>query len=62
MRPPGHTAPITGGSSGIKRAAAGVFAGEGVVRSGRLFLLEMSGDRIHSMNTDGSDRNTIVTG
>ena len=32
------------------------------VRSGRLFLLEMSGDRIHSMNPDGSDRRTIVTG
>lgn len=33
----------------------------GAVRSGRLFLLEMSGDRIHSMNPDGSDRRTIVT-
>ena len=32
------------------------------VRSGRLFLLEMSGDRIHSTNPDGSDRRTIVTG
>lgn len=32
------------------------------IRSGRLFLLEMSGDRIHSMNPDGSDRRTIVTG
>ena len=30
-------------------------------RSGRLFLLELSGDRIHSMNPDGSDRKTIVT-
>jgi hypothetical protein len=29
---------------------------------GRLFLLELSGDRIHSMNPDGSDRKTIVTG
>ena len=27
-----------------------------VVRSGRLFVLELSGDRIHSMNPDGSDR------
>jgi hypothetical protein len=26
-----------------------------------LFLLELSGDRIHSMNPDGSDRKTIVT-
>ena len=30
-------------------------------RSGRLFVLELSGDRIHSMNPDGSDRKTIVT-
>jgi len=34
----------------------------GATRSGRLFLLELSGDRIHSMNPDGSDRKTIVTG
>jgi hypothetical protein len=33
----------------------------GVTRSGRLFLLELSADRIHSMNPDGSDRETIVT-
>ena len=33
-----------------------------VTRSGRLFVLELSGDRIHSMNPDGSDRKTIVTG
>ena len=32
----------------------------GATRSGRLFLLELSGDRIHSMNPDGSDRKTIV--
>jgi hypothetical protein len=32
----------------------------GVTRSGRLFVLELSGDRIHSMNPDGSDRKTIV--
>ena len=31
----------------------------GATRSGRLFLLELSGDRIHSMNPDGSDRKTI---
>jgi hypothetical protein len=31
------------------------------VRSGRLFVLELSGDRIHSMKPDGSDRKTIVT-
>jgi hypothetical protein len=28
---------------------------------GRLFVLELSGGRIHSMNPDGSDRKTIVT-
>ena len=33
----------------------------GTTRSGRLFVLELSGDRIHSMNPDGSDRKTIVT-
>jgi DNA-binding beta-propeller fold protein YncE len=33
----------------------------GVTRFGRLFLLELSGDRIHSMNPDGSNRKTIVT-
>ena len=32
----------------------------GVTRSGRLFVLELSGDHIHSMNPDGSDRKTIV--
>src|SRR5262247_2505371 len=32
-----------------------------VTRSGRLFVLELSGDRIHSMNPDGSDRKTIIT-
>src|SRR5262245_28407362 len=37
-------------------------AASGVIRSGRLFVLELSGDRIHSMNPDGSDRKTIVTG
>ncbi|MGY8669140.1 3-hydroxyacyl-CoA dehydrogenase [Bradyrhizobium sp. UFLA05-109] len=33
----------------------------GVTRSGRLFVLELSGDRIHAMNPDGSDRKIIVT-
>src|ERR1700751_4892363 len=28
---------------------------------GRLIVLELSGDRIHSMNPDGTDRKTIVT-
>jgi hypothetical protein len=36
-------------------------ASTGATRSGRLFLLELSGDRIHSMRPDGSDRKTIVT-
>ena len=30
-------------------------------RRGHLFFLELSGDRIHSMNPDGSDRKTIVS-
>jgi sugar lactone lactonase YvrE len=34
----------------------------GEARSGRLFLIELSGDRIHSMNPDGLNRRTIVTG
>ncbi len=29
--------------------------------TGQLFVLELSGDRIHSMNPDGSNRRTIVT-
>jgi hypothetical protein len=41
--------------------AAGAKASSGATRSGRLFVLELSGDRIHSMNIDGSDRKTIVT-
>jgi DNA-binding beta-propeller fold protein YncE len=36
-------------------------ASSGATRFGRLFVLELSGDRIHSMNPDGSDRKTIVT-
>jgi hypothetical protein len=35
-------------------------ASSDATRSGRLFLLELSGDRIHSMNPDGTDRKTIV--
>jgi hypothetical protein len=34
----------------------------GKTATGRLFVLELSGDRIHSMNLDGSERKTIVTG
>jgi hypothetical protein len=33
----------------------------GTTRSGRLFVLELNAGRIHSMNTDGSDKKTIVT-
>src|SRR3954469_774497 len=36
-------------------------ASSGATRSGRIFLLELSGDCIHSMNPDGSNRKTIVT-
>src|ERR1700692_2261676 len=38
-----------------ERASGGKAAG------GRLFVLELSGGRIHTMNTDGSDRKTIVS-
>src|SRR5881396_2685979 len=34
----------------------------GKAATGRLFFLEASGGRIHSVNTDGSDRKVIVTG
>src|SRR5712671_1773892 len=36
-------------------------ASSGATRSGRLFILELSGNRIDSMSPDGSDRKTIVT-
>ena len=36
-------------------------ASSAVSRSAQLFLLELSGDRIHSMNPDGSDHKVIVT-
>src|SRR6476660_7268039 len=36
-------------------------ASTAATRSGRLFLLELSGDCMHSMIPDGSDRKTIVT-
>jgi len=36
-------------------------ASSAATRTGQLFVLELSGDRIHSMNPDGSDRKTIVT-
>jgi DNA-binding beta-propeller fold protein YncE len=35
-------------------------ASGGKAAVGRLFVLELGGGRIHSMNTDGSDRKTIV--
>ena len=41
--------------------AAQTKASSSATRSGRLFLLELSGDCIHSMNPDGSDRKKIVT-
>src|SRR5499426_4744695 len=36
-------------------------ASSDATRSGRLFVLELSGGRIRTMNPDGSDRKTIVT-
>src|SRR5215472_9356373 len=36
-------------------------ASGGKTAVGRLFVLELNAGRIHSMNTDGSDRKTIVT-
>jgi hypothetical protein len=42
--------------------AARTKAASGATRPGRLFLLELSGDRIHSMNPDGTNHATIVTG
>ena len=36
-------------------------ASTGKAAAGRLFVLELSGGRIHSMNADGSDRKPIVT-
>jgi sugar lactone lactonase YvrE len=35
-------------------------ASSGTTRAGRLFLLELSGGRIHAMNPDGSDHKIIV--
>src|SRR5882757_3845802 len=36
-------------------------ASGGKSRTGRLFVLELNAGRIHSMNTDGTDKKTIVT-
>jgi len=36
-------------------------ASDGNAAGGRLFVLEVSGGRIHSMNPDGSDRRAIIT-
>ncbi|MET3521866.1 3-hydroxyacyl-CoA dehydrogenase [Mesorhizobium abyssinicae] len=44
----------------VEAARAKVPSGE--TRSGRLFFLELSGGRIHSMNPDGSGAKVIVTG
>jgi hypothetical protein len=42
--------------------AAKTKVSSGATPSGRLFMLELSAGRIHSMNADGSDRKVIVTG
>jgi hypothetical protein len=47
---------MTGSQATKSKRASG-----GKAAVGRLFVLELSGGRIHSMNTDGSDRNTIVS-
>jgi len=41
--------------------ATRIKAPSAATRPGRLFLLELSGNRIHSMNPDGSGRTTVVT-
>jgi hypothetical protein len=46
----GKNAPLTRG--GRDTGLARVRGAEGVARSGRLFFLEMSRDRIHSMNPE----------
>src|ERR1700757_3051255 len=40
----------------------GIRITSGKTTTGRLFYLEASGGRIHSVNADGSDRKVIVTG
>jgi len=54
-------ASITKGQTMTILQATRAKTSSGATRSGRLFLLELSGDRIHSMNPDGSNRKTIVT-
>jgi sugar lactone lactonase YvrE len=54
-------ATITKGQTMTILQATRTKTSSGATRSGRLFLLELSGDRIHSMNPDGSNRKTIVT-
>jgi hypothetical protein len=62
MRLHRKTTMAAGGSNGTRLETARRVATEEVARCGRLLLLEMSGDRIHSIKPDGSDRKTIVTG
>src|SRR5215510_6954455 len=64
MRPERGAVQMTSTSSTatpVTPAARSGTKASSVTRSGRLFVLELSGDRIHSMNPDGSDRKTIVT-
>src|SRR6185437_11383264 len=53
---------VNSGGSGNEPATTHPFAAGERIRSGRLFLLEMSGGCIHSMKPDGTDRTTILTG
>ena len=55
-----NSAPVAGGAN-IEGAIETRSSADQTGRSGRLFCLEMSGDRIHAMNPDGSDRKIIVT-
>jgi hypothetical protein len=48
-------------TSGCQLTEKDACAAKKSAAAGRLFVLEVSAGRIHSMNTDGSDKKTIVT-
>jgi sugar lactone lactonase YvrE len=47
--------------TGLQATKTGASSSGAETTVARLFVLELSGDRIHSMNLDGSDRKAIVT-